>query len=46
MSSPYFAHSRPGRPESDWEPLETHLRLVSEGAAGFVAGEERTGQCQ
>lgn len=29
-----FAHSLPGRPESDWEPLEVHLREVAEGSGG------------
>lgn len=25
----FYAHSRPGRPLSEWEPLETHLHRVS-----------------
>lgn len=38
-----FAHTREGRPPTDWEPLEDHLRLVADGdgvlpgAAGFAA---------
>lgn len=32
----YFAHSVPGRPESDWEPLEAHLRAVGFRAAAFA----------
>lgn len=33
----YYAHSISGRPQTDWELLEAHLRLVSERAAGFAA---------
>jgi len=40
---PLFAHSLPGRPESEWEDLEAHLRAVAgraeEFAAAFDAGE-------
>ena len=42
MSSVWFAHTLPGRPESEWERLEDHLRLVANGdelfpgAAGFA----------
>lgn len=36
MSTRYFAHSLPGRPISDWEPLEEHLHRVSELAAEFA----------
>jgi hypothetical protein len=28
-----YAHSRPGRPETEWEPLADHLRDVAERAA-------------
>jgi CRISPR-associated endonuclease/helicase Cas3 len=31
----HYAHSRAGMAESDWEPLEDHLRLVAEGRAGL-----------
>ena len=33
-----FAHSLPGRPEREWEPLLTHLRQVA-GLAGEYAAE-------
>jgi CRISPR-associated endonuclease/helicase Cas3 len=40
---PLFAHSLAGRPESEWEELEAHLRAVAvraeEFAAAFEAGE-------
>ena len=26
----YYAHSLPGRPPSDWQPLEQHLKNVAE----------------
>lgn len=38
----HYAHTREGRPRSEWEPLEDHLREVGEGgeympgAAGFA----------
>ena len=32
-----FAHSLPGRPESDWEPLAAHLHAVGLRAADFAA---------
>jgi len=32
-----YAHSRPGRPVEEWEPLSHHLRAVAERAAGFAA---------
>jgi CRISPR-associated endonuclease/helicase Cas3 len=39
----YYAHSLEGRPEEEWEPLDTHLRhvakLAGEFAAAFGAGE-------
>lgn len=31
-----FAHSLPGRPESDWEELSSHARGVGEVAGGFA----------
>lgn len=33
----YYAHSLPGRPACEWEPVEQHLRLVAERAAEFAA---------
>ena len=32
-----YAHSVPGQPPSDWEPLGTHLNAVATRAAGFAA---------
>ncbi|MFW6278222.1 MAG: CRISPR-associated endonuclease Cas3'', partial [Halorhodospira sp.] len=32
-----YAHSRPGRPESEWQPLAEHLNNVAAMAAGFAA---------
>lgn len=32
----YYAHSLPGRPEPEWQPLETHLKNVAEKAAEFA----------
>lgn len=32
-----FAHSLPDRPQTEWEPLEVHLRAVAELAAQFAA---------
>lgn len=29
-----YAHSLPGRPETEWEPLEAHAHNVGEGAGG------------
>lgn len=37
MPPTFFAHSLQGRPESDWEDLETHLRQVADLAAGFAS---------
>ena len=31
----YYAHSKEGLPETHWEPLEDHLRLVAEGQGRF-----------
>lgn len=31
-----YAHSLPNKPESDWQPLEPHLRAVAERAARFA----------
>jgi CRISPR-associated endonuclease/helicase Cas3 len=32
-----FAHSLPGRPPAEWEPLDAHLRAVSTRAAEFAS---------
>lgn len=34
----YFAHSLPGRPIEEWEPLEDHLQAVSDLAGKFADG--------
>lgn len=31
-----YAHSLPGKPESQWQPLDTHLNAVADLAAGFA----------
>lgn len=33
----FFAHTRPGRPVEEWEPLETHLKEVAHAAAAFAS---------
>lgn len=37
MSQRFYAHSLEGRPEEEWEDLETHLQAVAELAGGFAA---------
>jgi CRISPR-associated endonuclease/helicase Cas3 len=32
----YYAHSKEGRPLSEWQPLEEHLKNVAEMARGFA----------
>ncbi|MGD9578749.1 MAG: CRISPR-associated helicase Cas3' [Syntrophorhabdus sp.] len=32
----YYAHSLPGRPQEEWQPLEEHLKNVAEMARGFA----------
>lgn len=32
----YYAHSLPGRPEAEWQPLELHLHGVAEAASRFA----------
>lgn len=32
----YYAHSLPGRPPEEWQPLEQHLKNVAEMARGFA----------
>ncbi|MHB1103729.1 MAG: CRISPR-associated helicase Cas3' [Devosia sp.] len=36
-AGPRYAHSLPGRPAADWEPLGHHLRAVGDRAASFAA---------
>jgi CRISPR-associated endonuclease/helicase Cas3 len=38
MPATAFAHSKPGRPESEWHVLEDHLLGVGELAASFARG--------
>ncbi|MBI2440074.1 MAG: hypothetical protein HYV35_01755 [Lentisphaerae bacterium] len=35
MNQPVYAHSRPGRPVAEWQPLEDHLKAVAEKARDF-----------
>ncbi|MGA3085697.1 MAG: hypothetical protein ABSE95_13025 [Thermodesulfobacteriota bacterium] len=43
ISEKYYAHSLPGRPPAEWQPLEKHLKnvaaLAREFAESFGAGE-------
>lgn len=36
MNKEYYAHTLEGRPPSEWQPLEEHLKNVGELAAGFA----------
>jgi CRISPR-associated endonuclease/helicase Cas3 len=36
MTKKYYAHSLEGRPPSEWQPLEEHLKNVAEKAAEFA----------
>jgi CRISPR-associated endonuclease/helicase Cas3 len=36
MDQTYYAHSLEGRPPSEWQPLEEHLRNVAEKARSFA----------
>jgi CRISPR-associated endonuclease/helicase Cas3 len=36
MSRKFYAHSLPGRPPEEWQPLEEHLRKVAKMARGFA----------
>ena len=36
MPNNFYAHSLPGRPPSEWQPLAEHLRNVAELARGFA----------
>lgn len=35
MTKKYYAHSLEGKPPSEWQPLEDHLKAVAEMAAEF-----------
>jgi CRISPR-associated endonuclease/helicase Cas3 len=37
MTTTFYAHTLPDRPEAEWEPLEDHLREVAELAGDFAA---------
>lgn len=37
MSRRFFAHTKPGAPEDEWEPLTDHLTKVADLAAEFAA---------
>jgi CRISPR-associated endonuclease/helicase Cas3 len=37
MIDQYFAHTLPGRPPSDWQPLEQHLKETAEKAKEFAS---------
>ena len=37
MSKQFFAHSLPGRPASEWQTLDTHLKNVAEKACNFAS---------
>ena len=36
MPEKYYAHSLPGRPPAEWQPLEEHLKNVAEMAREFA----------
>lgn len=36
MPKKYYAHSLDGKPPSEWQPLEEHLKNVAEMARSFV----------
>jgi HD superfamily phosphohydrolase YqeK len=36
MNRKYYAHSLEGRPPSEWQPLEEHLKNVAELARRFA----------
>ncbi|PKN68282.1 MAG: hypothetical protein CVU54_15480 [Deltaproteobacteria bacterium HGW-Deltaproteobacteria-12] len=33
----YFAHTLPGKPPADWQPLEEHLKKTAEQAKEFTS---------
>ena len=36
MPQKFYAHSLPGGPMEEWQPLEEHLKNVAEMARGFA----------
>ena len=36
MNKKYYAHSKEGRPSSEWQPLEEHLRNVAHLAYDYA----------
>ena len=36
MTQKYYAHSLEGKPPSEWQPLEEHLKNVAEMARSFA----------
>jgi CRISPR-associated endonuclease/helicase Cas3 len=36
MNRKYYAHTLEGRPPSEWQPLEKHLKNVAKMAKGFA----------
>ncbi len=36
MDRKFYAHSLPGKPKNQWQPLEEHLKNVGELARGFA----------
>jgi len=36
MIEQFYAHSLPGRPPEEWQPLEDHLKNVAELARSFA----------
>ena len=39
MEKKYYAHSLPGKPKEEWQPLEEHLENVADLAAEFQSIE-------
>ena len=37
MIDQYFAHTLPGKPPTDWQPLEEHLKETAEKAKAFAS---------
>ena len=38
MNKEYYAHSKEGKPPSEWQPLDKHLKNVVEMARSFAEG--------
>jgi len=36
MPAKFYAHSLPGRPKEEWQPLDEHLKAVAERARKFA----------